>query len=64
VILVLIAAVWLITALATVALCAAAAQGDRELQQAPAPEPPARPRGRTWVRGSRRAGAPARRTHA
>ena len=63
-ILVLIAAVWLITALAIVGLCAAAAQGDRELQQAAAPGRPARPRGRRWVRGSLRTGAPARRTHA
>ncbi len=61
--LLLIAAVWLITAVATVALCAAAAQGDREITQVPAVQRPTRARTRTWVRGSARTGARVRQTH-
>ena len=60
-ILLLIVAVWLLIAAATLALCAAAAQGDREPAQAPVARP--RTSSRTWVRGSARAGARMRHTH-
>jgi len=62
-ILLLAATLWLAAALFAVALCAAASYGDRD---APAPSPaqrPARPRERSCVRGSLRAGARIRHTH-